>query len=213
VGFALTVWRFFVASTLSSPFGVSLPLLRCPRLFPGCIFSDLTSGPDNLYSTKPLTRLSRRRTNISFGKNRISPGAGQIAGSGRLRSGGHMAKTQSEVLNDLISTCRDSQEGYSKAAKGVHSDDLRRVLMNIFEERGRFVEELQAMVRNQSDGHVADRPHGGGPMHRGWSELEARIRPKGDPEILVNCLDGMPRLWIITIMRWRAGYSAMTPDK
>jgi uncharacterized protein (TIGR02284 family) len=101
-----------------------------------------------------------------------------------------MAKTQSEVLNDLISTCRDSQEGYSKAAKGVHSDDLRRVLMNIFEERGRFVEELQALVRSGSDGHVADRPHGGGPMHRGWSELEARIRPKGDPEILVNCLDG-----------------------
>ena len=51
MGFALTVWRFFVASTLSSPFGVSLPLLRCPRLFPGCIFSDLhfRSGQSLLY--------------------------------------------------------------------------------------------------------------------------------------------------------------------
>ncbi len=100
-----------------------------------------------------------------------------------------MAKDQVEVLNDLISTCRDSQEGFSKAAKGVHSDDLRRVFMDIFEERGRFVTELQELAQTEG-GQPGDLPHGGGPMHRGWSELEARIRPKNDSEFLANCLDG-----------------------
>src|SRR3954454_9607376 len=29
------------------------------------------------------------------------------------------------TLNDLISSCRDSEEGFGKAAKGAHSDQLR----------------------------------------------------------------------------------------
>jgi uncharacterized protein (TIGR02284 family) len=100
-----------------------------------------------------------------------------------------MAKNATQVLNDLISTCRDSQEGFSKAAKGVHSDDLRRVFMNIFEERGRFAEELRNLVLAEQS-QPADLPHGGGPLHRGWIDLEARIRPKSDAEFLTNCLDG-----------------------
>jgi uncharacterized protein (TIGR02284 family) len=100
-----------------------------------------------------------------------------------------MAKNATEILNDLISTCRDSQEGFSKAAKGVHSDDLRRVFMNIFEKRGRYVDELRNLVL-QERGTLADFPHGGGPLHRGWTDLETRIRPKSDPEFLNNCLDG-----------------------
>ncbi len=96
-----------------------------------------------------------------------------------------MPSTAIDVINDLISTCRDSQEGYSKAAKGVHSDSLRRLLMDIFEERGQFVEQLQALSESP-----ADRPHGGGPLHRGWSDLEQRIRPKSDSELIDNCLDG-----------------------
>lgn len=100
-----------------------------------------------------------------------------------------MAKDATKVLNDLTSTCRDSQEGFSKAAKGAHNDDLRRVLMDIFEERGRFVEELQNLVAPEGN-DPADLPHDGGPMHRGWSELEANIRPKSDAELVGNCLDG-----------------------
>jgi len=94
-----------------------------------------------------------------------------------------------DVLNDLISTCRDSQEGFSKAAKGVHSDALRRLFMDIFEERGRFVTQLQEHVRRLG-GEPMDRPHGSGPLRKGWVELETNIRPKDDPTFLANCLEG-----------------------
>ena len=35
------------------------------------------------------------------------------------------------ILNDLIATCRDSEEGFGKAAKGTHSERLRNRLTGI----------------------------------------------------------------------------------
>jgi len=100
-----------------------------------------------------------------------------------------MPHTNADVLNDLISICRDSQEGFSKAAKGVHSDALRRLFMDIFDERGRFVHDLQEHVRRIGK-PAADRPHGSAPLRKGWVELETNIRLKDDMTFLSNCLEG-----------------------
>lgn len=94
-----------------------------------------------------------------------------------------------DTLNDLISTCRDSQEGFSKAAKGVHSDALRRLFMDVFDERGRFAADLQDYVR-RIGASPADRPHGSSTLQRGWVELETNIRPKDDMTFIANCLEG-----------------------
>jgi uncharacterized protein (TIGR02284 family) len=94
-----------------------------------------------------------------------------------------------KILNDLISTCRDSEEGFGKAAKGAHSDELRDRLMNIVQQRHDFAAELQEQVRRLG-GEPAERAHGGGVLHSGWVDLEQRIRPKDDETLIGECTRG-----------------------
>ena len=94
-----------------------------------------------------------------------------------------------DTLNDLIATCRDSEEGFGKAAKGVHSDSLRTRFTGIARERAEFVDELVARV-TQLGGQAAESGRLSGLQHRGWRELETSIRPKDDASFLADCEAG-----------------------
>jgi len=94
-----------------------------------------------------------------------------------------------KALNDLIATCRDSEEGYAKAAKGVHDNALSDQLTEISGRRGQFADELSKIVSRLGDQPSTD-AHYGGILHRGWVDLEARIRPKNEHDILEDCLRG-----------------------
>jgi uncharacterized protein (TIGR02284 family) len=93
------------------------------------------------------------------------------------------------ILNDLIATCRDSEEGFGKAAKGAHGENLRNRLTGIALERAEFADELAGHVRKLG-GQPAESGHMSGIQHRGWRELEESIRPKSDAEFLVECENG-----------------------
>ncbi len=93
------------------------------------------------------------------------------------------------ILNDLIATCRDSESGYGKAAKGVHADDLRDLFTGISAQRDRFAGELEELVRSlgaqpETTGHI------GGALHGGWVDLEQSIRPKDDATFIEECERG-----------------------
>jgi len=62
-------------------------------------------------------------------------------------------------------------------------------LVDISSERSRFAMELGAQV-SQEGGKPASDAHYGGILHRGWIDLETRIRPKAAIEILRGCLRG-----------------------
>jgi uncharacterized protein (TIGR02284 family) len=94
-----------------------------------------------------------------------------------------------EVLNDLISTSRDGEEGLGKAAKGVHDDRLRDLLTGFAKQHSDFAGKLQEEVRRLG-GQPAERGHAGGVQHRGWVDLETRIRPKDDRSFLEECRSG-----------------------
>ena len=51
------------------------------------------------------------------------------------------------VLNDLIETCRDGQNGFKEAAENATSPDLKSFFYASSQERARFVGELQDQVR------------------------------------------------------------------
>jgi len=94
-----------------------------------------------------------------------------------------------DVLKDLIATCRDSEEGFGKAAKGVHSETLRHRFTGISRQRADFADELSDQSRNLG----AEPPitgHQSGIQQRGWRELETSIRPKDDPTFLAECEAG-----------------------
>jgi uncharacterized protein (TIGR02284 family) len=93
------------------------------------------------------------------------------------------------TLNDLIATCYDSEEGFGKAAKGTHDDNLRTRFIGIARQRADFADELTAQVI-QLGGHPADSAHQSGIQHSGWRELEESIRPKDAATFLANCEAG-----------------------
>jgi uncharacterized protein (TIGR02284 family) len=94
-----------------------------------------------------------------------------------------------KALNDLIATCRDAEEGYAKAAKGVHDHALSDQLTEISERRGQFADELSKVVSGLG-GQSATDAHYGGILHSGWVDLETRIRPKNEHDILEDCQRG-----------------------
>jgi uncharacterized protein (TIGR02284 family) len=93
------------------------------------------------------------------------------------------------ALNDLIATCHDSEEGYAKAAKGVHNDQLSNRLTSISGRRGQMANELRNVVSGLGAAAATD-AHFGGILHRGWVDLETRLRGKSDNEIVQECVDG-----------------------
>lgn len=93
------------------------------------------------------------------------------------------------ALNDLIATCHDSEEGYAKAAKGVHNDELRMRLTAISGRRDELAAELGRLVSGAGEAASQD-AHYGGILHRGWVDLETRLRGKDDNEILRECAAG-----------------------
>ena len=93
------------------------------------------------------------------------------------------------TLNDLISSCRDSEEGFGKAAKGAHSDHLRDRLIGIAQQRADFADELAGQVR-ELGGEPAESAHLSAIQHEGWRQLEESIRPKDDMSFLAECEKG-----------------------
>jgi uncharacterized protein (TIGR02284 family) len=100
------------------------------------------------------------------------------------------------ALHDLVATCNDASEGYAKAAKGVHNQDLGNWLAQASADRDRFSDELSDAIR-KAGGEPGRDLHEGGILHQGWVDLEQRLRStdrnvhsKADPEIVRECLAG-----------------------
>lgn len=93
------------------------------------------------------------------------------------------------ILNDLIETAKNGQEGYKVAASGVDDPKTKASLLKLSEERGQFVTDLK--------GHVVtlggDPEKGSSPLgaaHRGWISVKAAASNKDESAILAECKKG-----------------------
>jgi uncharacterized protein (TIGR02284 family) len=91
-----------------------------------------------------------------------------------------------DTLNDLIATCRDSEAGFGKAARGVQSENLRRRFVGIARERAVFADELTAYVR-KIGGEPGASGSRSGTRHKGWREIQQSSQPKDDAGFLADC--------------------------
>ncbi len=101
-----------------------------------------------------------------------------------------------KALHDLVATCNDAAEGFAKAAKGVHNSDLANWLAQASADRERFAAELGKAIQQMGDKPILDM-HEGGILHKGWVDLEQRLRStephlhsKDDKEIIRECIAG-----------------------
>jgi uncharacterized protein (TIGR02284 family) len=93
------------------------------------------------------------------------------------------------VLNDLIQTCRDGQDGFHTAADGVEDPNLKRLFTSYAQQRAEFTEELQREVR-QLGGDAERSGHAAGAVHRGWINVKAAVTGKDDGAIISECERG-----------------------
>jgi uncharacterized protein (TIGR02284 family) len=94
-----------------------------------------------------------------------------------------------EILNGLIQTCRDGQEGFRTAAENIRNSEFRR-LFNIFsQQRAQFVSELQAEV-HRLGGAPEESGSVGGTLHRGWMNLEGKVSRGSEAAIILECHRG-----------------------
>ena len=70
------------------------------------------------------------------------------------------------LLNSLIETCKDGEQGFKEAAEGVERSDLKSTFYEYSQQRSQYAGVLQGLVRSlggdpESGGSIS------GAMHRG----------------------------------------------
>lgn len=93
------------------------------------------------------------------------------------------------ILNSLIETCKDGQEGFRAAAEAVKNADFKSLFGELSIQRQQFVTELQALVRVlgedvEKTGSIA------GALHRGWIDLKSALTSGDEHSVLAECERG-----------------------
>lgn len=87
------------------------------------------------------------------------------------------------VVNDLIETCKDGEQGFRDAAEGLQDPAVKSLFADYAQQRASYAQELQAEVSKlgktpETGGST------GGALHRGWINLKSAITGKNDKAII-----------------------------
>lgn len=93
------------------------------------------------------------------------------------------------LLNDLIETCKDGEQGYKEAAEGIERSDLKSTFYEFSQQRSQFAGVLQGLVRSlggdpESTGSFT------GAVHRGWIDIKAAVTGQDETAVLNECERG-----------------------
>ena len=78
------------------------------------------------------------------------------------------------ILNELIETSRDGEEGFRSSAENVEDARLKAFFLRRSQEVGESVRELQGLVRSLG-GIPAEATSIGGTLHRRWIDLKTAL--------------------------------------
>jgi len=101
-----------------------------------------------------------------------------------------MSTNTTSILNDLIETLKDGQEGFRAAAGDVQSPELKRLFGEYSLERSKFAGELQSLARSLGEDEPETTSSVAGALHRGWINLKSVLTSKDDHAILAECERG-----------------------
>ena len=93
------------------------------------------------------------------------------------------------VLNGLIETCKDGEEGFRQAAEKAQDPSLKSLFLKYATQRAEYAQELQQFVagtgeKPETSGHAA------ASLHRGWIGLKAAFSKNEDKAIIDECEAG-----------------------
>jgi uncharacterized protein (TIGR02284 family) len=87
------------------------------------------------------------------------------------------------TLNELIETCKDSQEGFHSAAEKLKDPGIHSLFLRFYLQRSEFAGELQAEITHMGGDPVTSGSTVGA-IHRGWVGLKTAIATDTDYAIL-----------------------------
>jgi uncharacterized protein (TIGR02284 family) len=99
-------------------------------------------------------------------------------------------KKENTVLNNLIETLKDGQEGFKQAADGVNNPKLKSLFRDYSEQRSRFATALQSEAYRHGETDPETRSSATGALHRGWINLKSALTGGDEHAILAECERG-----------------------
>ena len=99
-------------------------------------------------------------------------------------------KKENTVLNNLIETLKDGQEGFKQAAEGVSDPKLKSLFRDYSDQRSRFATALQSEARRHGETDPETSSSATGALHRGWINLKSAITGADEHAILAECERG-----------------------
>lgn len=101
-----------------------------------------------------------------------------------------MSNSTTSVLNNVIHTLKDGEEGFRTAAQELKSPDLRAVAQEFSQQRANFAAELQSLAKSQGEPDPATTSSLSGTLHRGWINLKAAVTSQDDHAIFAEAERG-----------------------
>ena len=99
-------------------------------------------------------------------------------------------KKEKTILNDLIETLKDGQEGFKQAADSVSNPRLKSLFRDYSEQRSRFATALQSEARAHGETEPETDSSASGALHRGWINLKSALTGGDEHAILAECERG-----------------------
>ena len=99
-------------------------------------------------------------------------------------------KKENTVLNNLIETLKDGQEGFKQAADSVRNPALKTLFSDYSRQRSRFAAALQGEARHHGETEPETSSSATGALHRGWINLKSAITGGDEHAILAECERG-----------------------
>lgn len=93
------------------------------------------------------------------------------------------------ILNNLIETCKDGQEGFKNAAENVEGSELKSLFYDYSQQRAQFAGQLQEEVRHLG-GDPEKAGSAAGDLHRVWMDVKTAFVGKDNASILNECERG-----------------------
>jgi uncharacterized protein (TIGR02284 family) len=94
-----------------------------------------------------------------------------------------------QAVHDVISTCRDAEQGFRGAAQAVNARTMKEMFQQYSAQRAQFAAELQGAVK--ALGFETTDPQGlGGMLHAGWMNLKGLLTGHDVHAILVEAERG-----------------------
>ena len=99
-------------------------------------------------------------------------------------------KKQNDVIDNLIETLKDGQEGFKRAAESVSNPQLKSLFRDYSDQRSRFATALQSEARRHGETDPETSSSATGAVHRGWINLKSVITGGDEHAILAECERG-----------------------